>query len=257
MTYRVRNIVVAVGLALVAMLLTTFYVANYKRHVRQSESTVTVYVAKKDIPQGTLGSDVVKHGYIQTQDVVKRSVVPGAISDPDQVRNLLTRQDIYAGEQISLRRFADHAEQGVRVQLHGALRALSLPGTPDELLAGTLRDGDHVDVLANLKSGDCSTCFAVRMVARDVLVLHAPPATSASSKLSASGSSSSVLLAVGDNSQAQKIFYAVQNSSGWSLALRPIANASDSPEDVEGPSSILKDRVTAARLKHFTTGGGK
>src|SRR6476661_6960876 len=56
MTYRVRNIFVAVGLAVVAALLTTFYVANYKRHVRQAESTVTVYVAKKDIPAGTLGS---------------------------------------------------------------------------------------------------------------------------------------------------------------------------------------------------------
>ena len=55
MTYRLRNIAVAVGLALVAALLTTFYVANYKRHVRQSESTVKVYVAKRDVPQGTLG----------------------------------------------------------------------------------------------------------------------------------------------------------------------------------------------------------
>ena len=49
MTYPVRNIFVAVGLAVVAALLTTFYVANYKRHVRQAD-TVTVYVAKKDIP---------------------------------------------------------------------------------------------------------------------------------------------------------------------------------------------------------------
>ena len=52
MTYRLRNIAVAVGLALVAALLTTFYVANYKRHVRQSESTVKVYVAKRDVPAG-------------------------------------------------------------------------------------------------------------------------------------------------------------------------------------------------------------
>ena len=45
MTYRVRNIFIAVGLAVVAALLTTFYVANYKRHVRQAESTVTVLSA--------------------------------------------------------------------------------------------------------------------------------------------------------------------------------------------------------------------
>ena len=66
MTYRIRNIAVAVGLALVAALLTTFYVANYKRHVQQSESTVEVFVAKRDIPQGTPGAELIKSGWIKT-----------------------------------------------------------------------------------------------------------------------------------------------------------------------------------------------
>ena len=69
MTYRLRNIAVAVGLALVAALLTTFYVANYKRHVRQSESTVKVYVAKRDVPQGTSGAELIKRHLMVTSDV--------------------------------------------------------------------------------------------------------------------------------------------------------------------------------------------
>jgi Flp pilus assembly protein CpaB len=250
MTYRIRNIAVAVGLALVAALLTTFYVANYKRHVRQTESTVTIYVAKRDIPQGTPGSELIKSGWIKTQDAVQRSVVPGAISSPDQIRSLITRQDIYAGEQVSLRRFAGHAEQGVRSQLHGGLRAVSIPGTPDSLLSGTLRDGDHVDVLANLKTGDCSTCFAVRNIARDVLVLHAAGGAALTNGKTGSVGSS-VLLAVHDSREAQKIWYAVENSAGWSLALRPVANATDSPEDIEGMNSMLKDGASSASLKHY------
>jgi len=253
MTYRVRNIAVAVGLALVAALLTTFYVANYKRHVRQSESTVTVYVAKRDIPAGTSGAELAKHGWIGTADVAQRSVVPGAISSPDQVRTQLARETIYSGEQVSLRRFADQAEQGVRAQLHGPLRAISLPGTTDQLLAGTLKDGDHIDVIANLKTGDCSTCWAVRDVARNVLVLHAGSGGGAK----VTGSTSSVMLAVSDNRQAQKIFYAVQNAQGWSLQLRAPANATDSPEDVEGITSVLKDGVSPANLKHFLQGGSR
>jgi len=254
MTYRVRNIAVAVGLALVAALLTTFYVANYKRHVRQSEATVTVFVAKRDIPQGTPGTDLVKHGWLVTSKVAQRNVVPGYISNTDQVRNLITRQDIYAVEQVSLRRFAGHAELGPRVQLHGTLRAISLPGTTDELLNGTLRNGDHVDVLANLKSGYCATCFAARDVARNVLVLQAPTSSIGSKT---TNTQSSVLLAVSDNRQAQKIFYAVENAAGWSLLLRPVANATDSPEDVEGSASMLKDGVNAANLQHFAIGGGR
>jgi Flp pilus assembly protein CpaB len=252
MTYRIRNIVVAVGLALVAALLTTFYVANYKRHVQQSESTVTVYVAKHDITAGTPGADLIRSGAIQAAQAAKHSVVPGAISSPDQVRSLISRQDIYAGEQISLRRFANSAEQGVRAQLHGTLRAISIPGTPDALLAGTLRDGDHVDLIANLKIGNS---LAVRNVARDVLVLRAP--TSAGS-VSATKSSqgTSVLLAVHDNREEQKIWFAIENSAGWSLTLRPVANAIDSSEDVEGAVSVLRDGVSSANASHYA-GSGK
>jgi Flp pilus assembly protein CpaB len=239
MTYRVRNIAIAVGLALIAALLTTFYVANYKRHVRQGESTVKVYVAKKDVAQGTPGTDLLKHGWITTADVAQRSVVPGAISSPEQIASLLTTQTIYAGEQITLRRFASQAQQGIRSQLHGTLRAMSLPGTTEQLLAGTLKDGDHVDLLVNLKTPEgCGTCFTTRVVARDVLVLKAPT-VSAGAKVS--GTNTSVMLAVSERNQAQKVFWAITNGAGWSLQLRPVAKAVDSPEDLETYGSVSTD----------------
>jgi Flp pilus assembly protein CpaB len=247
MTYRVRNIALAVGLALIAALLTTFYVANYKRHVRQTESTVKVWVATRDIPAGTPGAGLMNHGWIATSDVASRTVVPGAISNPDQVTNQLTRQDIFTGEQVTLRRFASHAEQGVRSQLHGTLRAISLPGTPDELLAGVLKDGDHVDLIANIKFGDCSTCFVTRIVARDVLVLHTSAPTVGSKVTS---EQTSVLVAVHDRREAQKVYFTVQNASGWSLQLRPVANATDSPEDLESTPSVINDGASAKALAH-------
>ena len=58
MTYRIRNIGIAIALAIVAGLLTTFYVTNYKRNVQQGEENVAVYVASKDIALGTAGSEV-------------------------------------------------------------------------------------------------------------------------------------------------------------------------------------------------------
>jgi Flp pilus assembly protein CpaB len=238
MTYRVRNIAIAVGLALIAALLTTFYVANYKRHVRQSEDTVKVYVAKKDVAQGTLGTELLKHGWITTADVAQRSVVPGAISSPEQITSLLTTQTIYAGEQITLRRFASQAQQGIRSELHGTLRALAVPGTSEQLLSGTLKDGDHVDFVANLKTGSCGTCFAVRVVARDLLVLKAP---SLGTGAKVSGTSTSAVLAVSERSQAQKIFFVMGNAAGWTLQLRPVANSVDSPEDLETSGSVLND----------------
>ena len=253
MTYRLRNIAVAVGLALVAALLTTFYVANYKRHVRQSESTVKVYVAKRDVPQGTSGAEMIKRHLMVTSDVTARTVVPGYVSSPDQVASLLTTQTIFAGEQVTLRRFASHAQQGIRSQLHGTLRALSLPGTNDQLLAGILKDGDHVDVMANLKTGSCPTCFAVRVVTRNLLVLHAPSTGPDPSKVGTGNSS--VVLAVSDRRESQKVFFAVQNAAGWTLQLRPVANATDTPFDLAGGVSVLRDNVTPANLSHFAGSG--
>jgi Flp pilus assembly protein CpaB len=239
MTYRVRNITVAVGLALVAALLTTFYVANYKRHVQQSETTVKVYVAKRDIPAGTPGTDLVAHGGLSTSEVVQRTVVPGAITSPQQILTLTSAQNIYAGEQVTVRRFANRAELGIRSQLHGTLRAVSIPGSGDELLAGTLRDGDHVDVVADLKTG------ASRVVVRNLLVLHAP--TTGSSKVSATGTVSA-LLAVSDRKQEQKLIFTIANANRWTLALRPVAKAIDSQEEIETENSVLKESLSAKEL---------
>ena len=62
MTYRVRNIVIAVVLAALAALMTSYYVTNYKRHVQQGEDHVKVYVASQDIPAGTAGAAPPSHG---------------------------------------------------------------------------------------------------------------------------------------------------------------------------------------------------
>lgn len=255
MTYRLRNIAVAVGLALVAALLTTFYVANYKRHVQQSETTVKVFVAKRDIPAGTPGTDLVAHGWLTTADIVSRSVVPGAVTNQQQLLSLISAQNMYAGEQVTLRRFASHTEIGVRAQLHGTFRAISVPGSADQLLAGTLRDGDRIDLLAKVPEtggGTGSTSTGVtRIVVRNLLVLHAP--VTGASKVSATGATS-VMLAVSDQKQEQKVWHTV-NGDTWTLALRPVAKAIDSKEEVETNNTVLRDGLPAKELSKLSTVG--
>ena len=78
MTYRTRNIFIAVGLAMIAAMLTMFYVTNYKKNVRADEATVSVYVAAKEVPAGTPGNELVKKKFIKTSDVTRRTVVAGS-----------------------------------------------------------------------------------------------------------------------------------------------------------------------------------
>ena len=108
-------------------MLTAFYVKNYQRDVRKDETNVPVFVAKVDIPAGTSGADVARSGMMNKTEIVRRGVVPGAISNPAQLATLVATEPIYAGEQVSTRRFATPSERGVLAQLTGVQRAICDP----------------------------------------------------------------------------------------------------------------------------------
>lgn len=249
MTYRARSILAAIGLAVVAALFVGFYVSNYKRTVEHSQQHVSVYVAARDIPEGTSGADVVSQGYLRQEDVLRQSVVPGAISNPEQIKQLVAAQETYAGEQISLSRFSNAAVQGIRGVLRGPLRAVQISGDPDQTLAGTLRVGDHVDLVANVKVGSTESQRSIaRIVLRNLRVLKAPTTTDTASRIaSPDGGGSPVMLAVTDT-QVQKLFFVVKNDD-WTLELRPLVKASDSPETVETQNTIVTDGLSPSQLQ--------
>jgi Flp pilus assembly protein CpaB len=248
MTYRVRNIGIAVALAIVAALLTSFYVTNYKRHVQRGEDHVTVLVAKHDIPVGTAGSDAV--GMVSATEVPRRSVVPGSVSNTDEIKGLVASQETFAGEQITTQRFSPVAQTGVEGQLRGNLRAFQVQGDQNQLLAGTLKNNDHVDLVAavTVHTNGNDVVFS-RVVLRDLKVLQAPSGPAPGSKLTGSADqTSSTLLAMTD-SQAQKFQLVLANgsnssSANWHLELRPVTHAADSPDHLDSVNTVLSDGLS-------------
>jgi Flp pilus assembly protein CpaB len=249
MSYRARNLFVAIGLAVLAALFVGFYVTNYKKTVEHSQQHVTVFVASRDIPEGMSGADVAAKGFLREQQVLRQSVVPGAISDQKQIERLVAAQPTYAGEQISLTRFSTAAVQGIRGVLRGPLRAVQIAGDAQQTLAGTLRTGDRVDIVANIKVGDNSSQRSIsRIVLRNLRVLRTQDSTGTGPHLSTSSNGGNpVLLAVTDT-QVQKLFYVVRNDD-WTLELRPIVKATDSPETVETQNTIVSDGLSSRQLR--------
>jgi len=242
MTYRIRNIVIAVGLALLAMMLTLFYVTNYKRSVQKGQSSVQVYVASKDLTAGSSGADLVKSHAFRVETIARNDVVPGAISSPDQVANLVLSAPVFAGEQVTLRRFSDAAAEGIRVQLKGTMRAVQVNGDPNQLLAGTLQAGDHVDLVANLHApSGTSGSNATKIVLRDLTVLTSPPDSNKVGGAGGAGNNgSSAILAVTDT-QVQRLFFVLKNAD-WTLELRPVVNAVDSNDRTDDLGSVMRGR---------------
>jgi len=253
MTYRVRNIVIAVVLAALAALMTSYYVTNYKRHVQQGEKHVQVYVASQDIPAGTAGTDAV--GMLKHKTVTRTGVAPGAISSPKEIKNLIASQRIYAGEQVTVNRFSSVSQSGIQGNLKGTLRGYEISGSANQTLAGILKQGDHVDVVANFayKQGDSTLDFvATRIVLRNLKVLRPPAGPGTANKLGGSADQKyPVVLAVTDN-QSQKLMFATHNTSeentggepGWWLEIRPNLKPADSPGSVETISTMLRDGLS-------------
>ncbi|HVM16223.1 MAG TPA: Flp pilus assembly protein CpaB [Gaiellaceae bacterium] len=266
MTYRLRNIVIAIALASLAALLTSFYVASYKRSVISGEETVPVVVAAKEIPAGMSGADAISRDLFTTTEVARRNVVPGAVSSPDQVRELVATEAIYEGEQITVRRFHAAEAAGIRAELKGNMRALQVPGDANQLLAGTLQRGDRVDVVANVRykvgqiasteaaAGGDTERVASRVVLRDLLVLRAASAAPSSESVASPTAPDSVQLAVTD-AQAQKLLFVIKNGD-WSLQLRPAIDAADSPESVETIESVLGDGLSPNQFRQLYAGRG-
>jgi len=239
MTYRMRNVAIAVGLALIAMLLTLLYVTSYRHSVQHQQQSVQVYVAAHNITAGTTGAQLVHSHALKVESITRSTVVPGAIANPDEVANLVLTQPLYAGEQVTLRRFTDVQSEGIVGQLKGTMRAVQLPGDANQLLAGTLKAGDQVDVVANLTPDSSTNTHLTKIVLRDITVLQTNNASLSSNATSTSGQQDSVILAVTDT-QVQRLFYVMKNAD-WTLELRPATDAVDSGERVESANTILTE----------------
>ena len=128
MTYRMRNILIAVALAGFAALLVTFYISNYKSE--RPASAGHGHGARgrpRHSREDTLGTDVVAKGMLTTQQVPRAAVVPGAISSPDQIK--YARRDA-----ADLRRRADHV---------GRFGPSSSRASPGQITATAARRADR------------------------------------------------------------------------------------------------------------------
>ena len=224
--YRTRNIVIAAALAAAAVLLTVLYVSNSRKHDEKQAKSVTVYVSKGNYPLGTAGTKVA--GNVKQVVVPQAAATTDAVTSPDQLRGLYTSEPIYAGEQLTMKRFAPPAEQGIRSKLAGYQRAMQVSGDTNQLLVGTLVPGDRVDVIANLKNPKDNTDVKAVTVLRNLRVLQTEKGDGGAKINRSSTDDHAVILAVTDE-QAQRLEWTTRNAvdGDWSLQLRPVKKPRD------------------------------
>jgi Flp pilus assembly protein CpaB len=246
---RLRNLMVPVALAVLAAVLIGAYIVSYRNSVNDGAGLVKVLVAARDIPADTTGSTVASGGYLKSESVPRRAVVPGSVVSGAPLTSLVAMDPIHKGEQITLRQFGPMTQAGVFAKFSGRERAVAVTGEPTQLLAGTLSDGDRVDVVADVQYSSRGISRASsRVILRNLLVLEAPEAEASES----SGEKSSTTLVMTDR-QAQTMSWALQNSK-WFLALRPTARPRNSGPSLETLKTVLGRGMPPAKAKKQIAG---
>jgi pilus assembly protein CpaB len=220
-SYRVRNLLIAAALAVCAVALMFVYASHAKSTATPVAGNKTVYVATRDIPIGTTGAQLASGGWLVGRKFAGNSVASGAVVSTAALSNLVAIQPTYAGEQIVARRFGTAQQEGLLSDLKGVSRVMELPGDAHQLLAGTLKQGNRVDVIGNVTNPEGSQNHSTVIALRNLLVVKAPSSPSSTS----TGQVLSVdLLLTGK--QAQRLYW-LQKNGDWSLLLRPSTHASD------------------------------
>jgi Flp pilus assembly protein CpaB len=233
---RLRNLLLPVALAVLAVALIGAYVVSYRNSVNEGAELVKVMVAAKDIPAGTSGSAVASGGYLKTETVPRRALVPGSVVSAAPLTSMVAKDPVYQGQQVTLRQFGPISQGGIFAKFSGKQRAIAVLGKPTDLLAGTLSDGDYVDVIATAPYTYAGiTRQTTRVVLRNLLVLEAPDA---GKELDVSNGEDTYVTLVMTDRQAQTMGWAMKNTD-WFLALRPTSHPRNSSVTLETLRTFL------------------
>jgi pilus assembly protein CpaB len=266
MSYSVRNIVIALVLAVVAAGLVVMYTSNVKSQADKSIKTTTVVVSKGDIVAGTPVNTLVTGNAFTTRQVATKDVVPGAFTSVSSLNtSLATATNITAGAQITPAMFSDSKDTAIVNQIHGTMRAVQLAFNANRVLGGTLKAGDHVDIYgeATIQASNNNSKYSQQTVAGRIITnvevlstydtgVASTPLTSASGANSASGSSDgtggdAVILAVPQNLLPDLMV--IRASQGFWLALRPSHGAQDTGISIATPCSVFSTGMTLTQVK--------
>lgn len=161
--------------------------------IKAQEKSVTVVVAKVDIPAHT----VISPAMLQAESIPAGGMSHGAVVQMDSVVGKVTTQELFSGEQILPGFVTDKmtsADFADRIPTGDV--AISVLYNPVLAVDGKIKAGNHVAVISVLNKGYNRTKEDVaQIIAQNVLVLSVPSVTSTANGTNQS-SSRAVNLAV-------------------------------------------------------------
>ena len=215
------SILSAVITAAVAGLLIVLFMAQYRNNVNKDGVPTPVLVAQKVIGQGASGETAGEQALFKSVEVPRDQLKKGAVTDPSALRGKVAVAQILPGQQLTATDFRS-AGTGAITKLAADQRAMTVALDNAHGMLGTLRKGDHVDVLSGFELepiGGGANRPVMRMLMQDVLVLDVPAKEGGGAVGGGGTETAEVTLRV-STMAAPKVAFAADNGKLW-LVLRP------------------------------------
>lgn len=239
-------LIIGVVLALAAVFMTKVYIDQQRQAIQEQAKKdlanirarqSSVLVAKKDIPRGT----AIDETMFETAIIPDKYVVPQAVTSLDRIAGMVTIAAISKDEQITLTKLSFARRSGGLAEVTPmGKRAITISVDNIAALAGMIKAGDYVDVIAMLpeiiqsSEGKQATQLTTVPLFQNVLVLAIGQETSALPKerareASAEKKESSPLITLALEPQEANLITFVQEQGKIRLTMRSPADSKVEP----------------------------
>jgi pilus assembly protein CpaB len=183
MSRRTVALVASVVLAAVATVALISYVRGLENKAYKGTRTVTVFVAKDTIPQGTTAEFAASKGLFDKAVIPQKVEASGAIGSLDEIKGRVAGVTILKGEQIVSARFVAPGQQGGSLPIPQDRVAISVQVDLVPGVAGFVQPGSHISIIGHLDiqplpgaSGAAArVVHGVKFILQDITVLAIGP----------------------------------------------------------------------------------
>lgn len=149
-TRRTIAFLLALMLALVASISIVSYLRGIETAAAEENEAVIGFVATGEIEAGTLIDSAIQQGMVEERAVPRSLLAPGAVTDLTQVQGRIVSAAILPGDQLVTGRFAAPGESVQVLAVPEGHQAISVEVGVPPGVAGYVKEGDHVSLIAYL-----------------------------------------------------------------------------------------------------------
>ncbi len=151
MRAKILIVFVALVLGAAAAVATYGYLGAVRREAEAGSRMTEVLVAKQDIPRGASADELIASGAVERMKMPQRYIAQGAISSVRAVSDRILAVPVSKGEMLTTQRFQFPSEAGLSFSVPKGFVAVTLPANETRGLAGLVKPGDRVAVLATVE----------------------------------------------------------------------------------------------------------